>query len=300
MKIEQIEKILRKAPAPKVPADLLQKLRADMRTPRAAAAPAAEWNSQPSWARRWLPALSFAPLFLACLVAVAVQTNILSELQRENGELRAAKDNLDALRAENAEYQRLAVANQELDRLRKDNAELLKLRGEVRQLQTQLKDGENVRAENRLLLATANQARAAAGTNGDFFAEAKAKAERIQCVNNLKQIGLAARIWAGDNNDVYPSNFLCMSNELGGSWKILQCPSDKSHNVTNWAEVAAGNISYIMDAPGISETFPSVVFAECSIHHTVCLVDGSVQMLSEEGYKKRVKIIDGRKEMVTP
>jgi len=82
------------------------------------------------------------------------------------------------------------------------------------------------------------------------FAEAQRKAERIQCVNNLKQIGLAGRLWAGDNKDVYPSNFICMTNELS-TWKILQCPSDKSHNVTNWAEVAAGNISYIMDAAGI-------------------------------------------------
>jgi prepilin-type N-terminal cleavage/methylation domain-containing protein len=36
------------------------------------------------------------------------------------------------------------------------------------------------------------------------LAKAKARALRIQCVNNLKQCGLATRVWEGDNNDRYP------------------------------------------------------------------------------------------------
>ncbi|MDE3098986.1 MAG: prepilin-type N-terminal cleavage/methylation domain-containing protein [Verrucomicrobiota bacterium] len=36
------------------------------------------------------------------------------------------------------------------------------------------------------------------------LAAAKRKANQIACVNNLKQIGLAFRIWAGDNGDKYP------------------------------------------------------------------------------------------------
>jgi prepilin-type N-terminal cleavage/methylation domain-containing protein len=36
------------------------------------------------------------------------------------------------------------------------------------------------------------------------LAKAKAKAQRISCVNNLKQIGLATRQWAMDHGDRYP------------------------------------------------------------------------------------------------
>src|SRR6478736_1564810 len=36
------------------------------------------------------------------------------------------------------------------------------------------------------------------------LAKAKAKAQRISCTNGLKQVGLAFRIWSGDNGDRMP------------------------------------------------------------------------------------------------
>src|SRR5450631_3879951 len=36
------------------------------------------------------------------------------------------------------------------------------------------------------------------------LAAAKRKAQRINCVNNLHQIGLAFKSWEGDNGDRYP------------------------------------------------------------------------------------------------
>ena len=88
------------------------------------------------------------------------------------------------------------------------------------------------------------------------LAAAKRKAQKISCVNNLKQVGLSVRIWSGDNNDRYPMAvasasggaseyvqhgatastklnpgmvFMVMSNELSTP-KIIYCPSDSFHS----------------------------------------------------------------------
>ncbi len=75
------------------------------------------------------------------------------------------------------------------------------------------------------------------------LAKAKAKAQRIKCVNNEKNIGLAYRIFATDNNGAFPwtldtnqggsartgafcwQHFVAVSNELSTP-KIILCPSD--------------------------------------------------------------------------
>src|SRR5579871_4474562 len=44
------------------------------------------------------------------------------------------------------------------------------------------------------------------------LAKAKAKAVRINCASNLKQVGLAFRIWEGDNGDKYPQSYAGNAN----------------------------------------------------------------------------------------
>jgi len=87
------------------------------------------------------------------------------------------------------------------------------------------------------------------------------------CVNNLKQIGLAFRIWEGDNGDKYPMQvsvtnggamelavagdvagiFRVMSNELSTP-KILVCPQDtRRHFATNFTtDLNHQTISYFV------------------------------------------------------
>src|SRR5579859_3246100 len=198
----QIEQLLRQAPEPRAPIGLLQTIQREIILPRAGSGRINHFESRP-WLRRWLPALSFAAFFVACVVAIAVQTNMLAELKRENATLRAAAQNLDQLRADNAEYQRLLAQSQELEKLRQDNADLQRLRRETEQLRAQLPELEKLRAENQKLQAVSANS-PGTSPDSDFFAEAKAKAERIQCINNLKQIGLAGRVWSLDNGEVYP------------------------------------------------------------------------------------------------
>ena len=91
------------------------------------------------------------------------------------------------------------------------------------------------------------------------------KSTRINCVNNLKQIGLAFRIWEGDNGGKFPMEISAtnadamklitdgnayvlwqmMSNELSTP-KILYCVADTDHNHgTNFTTgFSDANISY--------------------------------------------------------
>src|SRR5438552_10439612 len=99
---QKTEELLRKAPPLKAPHGLRAKLEADIALPGAQARGTRTHDWRPLL-RRWLPALSFSAIFLACVVAIAVQSNLLSELRRENDSLRAANQKLEALGQDNVE-----------------------------------------------------------------------------------------------------------------------------------------------------------------------------------------------------
>ena len=50
------------------------------------------------------------------------------------------------------------------------------------------------------------------------LAAAKRKAQKINCVSNLKQVGIAGRIWEGDNNDKYP---MAVPVAQGGAREVI-------------------------------------------------------------------------------
>ena len=108
---------------------------------------------------------------------------------------------------------------------------------------------------------------------------ARTKAQQISCVSNLKQIGLAARMWSNDHNDTFPPDFLSMSNELF-SPKILVCPDDAARKrVETWPEFDPKNVSYEYLKPGVKED-PALMktpIFRCPIHNNVCYGDGSVR-----------------------
>src|SRR5881397_2993645 len=59
------------------------------------------------------------------------------------------------------------------------------------------------------------------------LARAKARAQRINCTNNLKQIGLAFRTWALDNQDQYPMKVAGNQGGAADSLGLRQVPGTK-------------------------------------------------------------------------
>jgi competence protein ComGC len=104
-------------------------------------------------------------------------------------------------------------------------------------------------------------------------------AKRINCVSNLKQVGIAFRLWEEDNNGKYPmavsvtnggamelvvtgnvaACFRVISNELSTP-KILLCPGDTHRTyATNFSTGFSGaNISYFLN-PDAVETYPQMI-----------------------------------------
>lgn len=112
------------------------------------------------------------------------------------------------------------------------------------------------------------------------LAQAKTKAQSIACANNLKQIGLAARIWATDHNDKLPKDFLTMKDELGTP-RILICPGDQARSQylgSSWSDMDSSKITYDMVSPGASDSEPDKDYVRCPIHGSTVKVDGSVRI----------------------
>jgi prepilin-type N-terminal cleavage/methylation domain-containing protein len=116
------------------------------------------------------------------------------------------------------------------------------------------------------------------------LAKAKAKAQRIKCTNNLKNIGLAFKTWANDNQDQYPMTvstnsggasegvtlatglwmvYRSLSNELSTP-KIIVCPSDSKTEATNWfahlINLQNGCVSYGLGVDA-QDTFPGMLLS---------------------------------------
>lgn len=288
-----LEQIMSEAPAPRPPADLLRQLQAQIALP-AAAAPwrngATTVELPPFW-RRWFPALAFTLFLLSCVVVIGFQANWLSQLKQDNERLRANAASLAPLRDDLAQKLKAQAQQDELARLRANAEEARRLRAEAESLRQLPRQIAQLARENQELTASL----AARGGASTFLDEARQEEERRECVNHLKQLGLAARVWALDNSDKYPTSLVLMSNELN-SVKILICPSDKSkarHASTPWAGFSDEMSSYQFLATGDKdEEFPQSVLSKCPIHHNYGLADGSVQMINPKKYREVKR--DGR------
>ena len=100
------------------------------------------------------------------------------------------------------------------------------------------------------------------------------------CINNQKQIALAYKIWAGDNNDTLPTSisvtnggaleliatgnvvsvFLAMSNELSTP-KILACPADARSEAVNFTCLTRTNLSYFVGLDFTNDANPQLILS---------------------------------------
>jgi prepilin-type N-terminal cleavage/methylation domain-containing protein len=119
------------------------------------------------------------------------------------------------------------------------------------------------------------------------LAKAKARAQRISCISNLKQLGLGFRIYSNDNSERFPwavaqpdgakgfpvnemfmESYRSASNQLN-SPKVLVCPSDGSKSkAVDFQNFGETNISYALgfnpnalNDPAADESKPQTILS---------------------------------------
>lgn len=129
--------------------------------------------------------------------------------------------------------------------------------------------------------------------------------QMLESENNLKEIGLAFREWAGDHNDQYPFNvsrsrggtlelcspdgngfeqnpvptFMVLSNELENNPRILVCPNDNTkQQAVDFAHLTAHNISYqLRIGTNVNDDNGNEILAVDPINGLVLHCDGTVE-----------------------
>jgi hypothetical protein len=279
----EIENQLRNTSPINPPADLRAKLVTQIRLPaNSDRGPVRSFTrAQPLGWRRWFMILAPSAVCLACVVVLAVQQMDIQDLRSSIEALTMPEPVAASMvsppgRAASKEIlpqvpSSEAVPVDEGERL---TAIIQRLRQDIQVLE--LLQKQNADLKKKLLTP------ALVSLTPEELAEidkARERARSINCVNNMKQMGLAVRVWALDNQDIGPPDIVCMSNELSTP-KILVCPSDTNRVAAHdFNSFTMANFSYEFLAPNASDaTDPQRLLFRCPIHGHIGLCDGSVQM----------------------
>jgi len=221
-------------------------------------------------------------LFGIAVAAIIYQQITINTLRETNRESHWKVKDLEQLQAQVAELPKLKLIAQEVEALRRNNQELNSLRNEVATSRKDKAELEQLRLEVARLRASQSalqqekqQVESDARVNTQQAGIIMAKASE-QCVNQLKQIGLAGRIWAQEHGETLPASFPSIYSLLNNPGTLV-CPADPGRQpVQLWELLPDDGISYLLKGPGGKAGDPNWVFVECQVHGHSCLADGTV------------------------
>jgi prepilin-type processing-associated H-X9-DG protein len=127
------------------------------------------------------------------------------------------------------------------------------------------------------------------------------RSERVVCVNNLRQIGMAWQMWAGDHDNTYPfqlpptrggtqgralayEHSRVISNELKNV-QLLICPSDERTITTNFQSLLRDeSVSYFIGTDALPELFTTFLGGDRNISGGGVTTCGQAGSITVNGY----------------
>jgi hypothetical protein len=150
---------------------------------------------------------------IIALLILAGALTIWFQFQTQNGlrvESELLRQSIARLQADNENLSnRLAAAADTKSLPNEQFNELLKLRGEVGVLHNQIAEQEKLRERNQQSLAETNQ-------SPEITPDERFQLHEWHIINAMKELGLAVKIHAEDNNHEYATNFDQLKTELNG------------------------------------------------------------------------------------
>ncbi|HTH48657.1 MAG TPA: sigma-70 family RNA polymerase sigma factor [Candidatus Limnocylindria bacterium] len=160
----------------------------------------------------------------------------------------------------------------ELTRLREEHGELLRLRGQVAQLIQANKGAAGTDVTKRLQAAEA-RATLAEAEAAQVKAAEFSRQQSIRIINAMKNLGLAARIFATDHGDRLPTTFDEIRDDIGPDGKLPGGISlDLFEFFPHERAISEGEPQLILFREKVARQLPNGKW-----DRTYCLVDGSVQ-----------------------
>lgn len=293
MNSSEIENILRNAPQPSAPAGLRERLCAQAPR-RALSGPRPSTESSSGWLRRWWPVLAPAAVSLASATLFTLQQSEIRGLKAMSS-ITAVPDQPSAGTIQPSPQDHGSgskVGDAE-------NPELARLKALAAQLNTELSQLEQMKHQNEQLrkeLATRSTA-ALSPEETKALEEARDRASSTICVNNLKQLAVAVKMWSGDHEEITPPNVPSLLNYVGSSMKIFICPADTQRQAAGDANSftpANCSYEYLAASTPDNEANRSCVLFRCPIHGHIGIIDGSVHSSLAKNHPESLVQREGR------